>query len=214
MAGGLGGRQTTSTQVPAWLETAARQTLGRADDVSQIGYVPYYGPDVAALTPMQQASMQNTSDAASAFGMASSDPMAGMPTPQTFAGGVQGYSSAPLYQQSLDALAEQRPGQFDAINSMFIDPTTGQRPSWAAEQAPGVVQNPGGQGGKGGGPVDEEDYQSDQGQPPGNFSLGGMGNIFNGSGTGSMGLPDPMSGRITSVGRLNMPDISGLLGGN
>ncbi len=127
--GGKGGRETTSVEVPAWLEAAAQRNLGRADQLSQIGYTPYYGPDVAAMTPAQLDAMRNTGSAASAFGLASSDPMAGMPAPQTFAGGVQGYSSQPMYQGSLDALQAANPGQFAALMAPFINPQTGAAPA-------------------------------------------------------------------------------------
>jgi hypothetical protein len=125
-----GGSNTSSTQVPAWLESAAIENINKGRDVSQIGYTPYYGPDVAAFNPMQQQSMQSTGNAASAFGLAPQgfDAMAGMPEAQTFAGGVQGYSSAPLYEQSLDKLFANAPAQYNAINSMFIDPFTGAAP--------------------------------------------------------------------------------------
>jgi hypothetical protein len=127
--GGKGGKQTTEVKIPKWLEEAAQRNLARADEIAQIGYVPYFGPDVAAFTPMQQAAFQNTGQAAQAFGMAApSDPMAGMPQAQTFAGGVQGYSSAPMFQQSLDMLAAARPGQFAALMAPFIDPVTGRQP--------------------------------------------------------------------------------------
>ena len=129
MAGGGSETQTTAIEIPQWLQEAAQRNLSRADQVSQIGYTPYYGPDVAAMTPMQIAAMQNTGAAASAFGLPTvSDPMAGMPAPQTFAGGVQGYSSAPLYQQSLEALRVNAPGQYAAIQSLFVDPRTGAAP--------------------------------------------------------------------------------------
>ena len=52
--------------------------------------------------------------------------MGGMGAPTTYAGGVSGYSSQPMFQQSLDQLQAERPGQFDYINSFFIDPFTGQ----------------------------------------------------------------------------------------
>lgn len=126
--GGKGGSTSTSVQVPAWLESAAQQNLARADRVAQLGYTPYYGPDVAAFSPMQQAAMQGTNQAAAAFGMPGGDAMAGMPAPQTFAGGVQGYSSAPLYQQSVEALRANAPGQAAAMGQMFIDPMTGAQP--------------------------------------------------------------------------------------
>ena len=130
MAGGKGGSTTSSVQIPEYIEKAAQRNLNKAEKISQLGYVPYYGPDVAAFTPMQQAAFQNTADTASAFGMAAptsqQDIMGGMPAPTTYAGGVQGYSSAPMYQQSVDELARQRPAQKSYIDSFFIDPYTGQ----------------------------------------------------------------------------------------
>mgnify|MGYP000373703095 CR=1 FL=1 len=122
-----GGSTTSKTEIPAWLENAAIENINKARNVSQLGYTPYYGPDVAAFSPMQQQSMQSTGNAASAFGLAPQgfDAMAGMPQAQTFAGGVQGYSSAPLYQQALDQLQANRPGQYQAMTDMFIDPFTG-----------------------------------------------------------------------------------------
>ena len=122
-----GGTSSSNTQIPAYLEDAVRENINRARDVSQIGYTPYYGPDVAAFSPMQQQSMQSTGNAASAFGLAPQgfDGTAGMPQAQTFAGGVQGYSSAPLYEQSLDNLFANAPAQYNAMSDMFIDPFTG-----------------------------------------------------------------------------------------
>ncbi len=139
MSGGKGGSQTTKVEVPQYIEDAAKANLARADEISRIGYTPYYGPDVAAFSPMQQASFQNTADAASAFGMSAptsqQDIMGGMPAPTTYDGGVSGYSSAPMYEQSLAQLQAQRPGQYDAIMGQFIDPYTGAAPS-AASLAP------------------------------------------------------------------------------
>ena len=125
-----GGTTSGSTEIPAWLEDAAIENINKARDVSQIGYVPYYGPDVAAFSPMQQQSMQSTGNAASAFGLAPQgfNAMAGMPQAETFAGGLQGYSSAPLYEQSLDKLFANAPAQYRALNQQFIDPFTGARP--------------------------------------------------------------------------------------
>lgn len=130
MAGGKGGSQTTSVQIPEYIEKAAQRNLNKAEAISQIGYTPYYGPDVAAFTPMQQAAMQNTVGAASAFGMAApSDPMAGMPQAQNF-GGVMGYSSAPIYEAAVDQLRARRPGQYNAMTGLFVDPYTGAASSY------------------------------------------------------------------------------------
>ena len=130
MSGGKGGSQTTEVKVPQYIEDAAKANLARADEISRIGYTPYYGPDVAAFSPMQQASFQNTADTASAFGLAAptsqQDIMGGMPAPTTYAGGVSGYSAAPMYEQSLAELQAQRPAQYQAIMDQFIDPVSGR----------------------------------------------------------------------------------------
>ena len=133
MSGGKGGSTSSSVEIPEYIEKAAQRNLNKAERISQLGYVPYYGPDVAAFTPMQQASFQNTANVANAFGMGAptsqSDIMGGMPTPTQYAGGVSGYSSAPIYEQSLDELARQRPGQKSYMDSFFIDPYSGAQGS-------------------------------------------------------------------------------------
>lgn len=187
--GGKGGSQRTSVEIPAWLEEAAQRNLARADQASTIGYTPYYGPDVAALTPLQVQAMQGTNQAAGAFGLGQVDPMAGMPQSQTFAGGVQGYSSAPLYQQSLDALQAASPGQFAALQAPFINPVTGG----TAAQAPSVTP-----------------YQpmiAMTGGSDGGYIPTSTGPRPTSSGTGSFGLPDPMSGGFTGT------NFSGPVGG-
>ena len=129
MSGGKGGSTSSSVEIPEYIEKAAQRNLNKAERISQIGYTPYYGPDVAAFTPMQQASFQNTADVASAFGMgtptAQQDVMGGMGVPTQYANGLTGYSSAPIYQQSLNELAMQRPAQKSYIDSFFIDPYSG-----------------------------------------------------------------------------------------
>jgi len=130
-----GGSTTSEVKVPEYIEAAAQRNLNRADKVSQLGYVPEYGPTVAAFTPMQQAAFQNTANTAGAFGMASPtsqrDIMGGMAPPTTYANGVQGYSSAPMYEQMVAELARNRPGQKSYIDSFFIDPTSGNYTSQA-----------------------------------------------------------------------------------
>jgi len=129
MSGGKGGRSSTSVEIPAWLENAARQNIARADQIAQIGYVPYYGPDVAAMTPMQMAAGGNINAAAGAFGLgAPTSAAAGMPPAMDY-GGMGAYSSAPLYEQSLAQLQARRPGQFAALQAPFIDPVTGAPPA-------------------------------------------------------------------------------------
>ncbi len=130
MSGGKGGSTSSTVEIPQYIEDAAKRNLARADTISQIGYVPYYGADVAAFTPMQEAAFQNTAGTAGAFGLAGGgmsqqDITGGMPAPTTYAGGVRGYSSAPMYEQAMDELATRRPGQKNLIDSFFIDPYSG-----------------------------------------------------------------------------------------
>lgn len=123
MSGGKGGSQTTQVEIPKYIEDASRANIAQGKEISQIGYTPYYGPDVAAFTPMQAAAMQSAADFGSAFGLTPKmDAMAGMPEVQTFEGGVRGYSSAPLYEQAVAELAARRPGQAALINKQFVDP--------------------------------------------------------------------------------------------
>lgn len=141
MLGGKGGSQTTEVAVPKYIEDAARANLSRANDVANIGPIRYEGPDVAAFSPMQLAAARGLSDTASAFGvagggMSDQDLRGGMPEPTEFAGGVLGYSSAPMYDEALAALKASSPGQYDYINSMFIDPVTGERGSRASAPPP------------------------------------------------------------------------------
>lgn len=129
MSGGKGGSTSSSVEIPEYIEKAAQRNLNKAERISQLGYVPYYGPDVAAFTPMQQAAFQNTADVAGAFGMGApmsqQDIMGGMGAPTQYAGGVSGYSSAPIYEQSLNELAMQRPAQKAYMDSFFINPYSG-----------------------------------------------------------------------------------------
>ena len=126
---GKGGSTTSTVEIPEYIEQAAQRNLNKAENISQIGYTPYYGPDVAAFTPFQQSAFQNTADVASEFGMnvplTQSNIMGGMGAPTTYANGVRGYSSAPMFEESLASLAANRPGQKDFIDSFFIDPSTG-----------------------------------------------------------------------------------------
>lgn len=123
--GGKGGSQTSQTEIPDWIRDPAIRAIDRGERIAEIGYTPYMGPEVAALSQPQMSAMMNTGSAANAFGMGGGDPLAGMPAPQTFAGGMQGYSSYPLYQETQDAFAQAYPGQADYMSSFFIDPQSG-----------------------------------------------------------------------------------------
>ena len=125
MSGGKGGSRTTATEIPDWIKEPAVRNLARAEDVQKIGYMPYYGADVAGFTPMEQQAMQNQVSQAQAFGLAPQgmNAMAGMPQTQSFdiGGGqtVQGYSSAPLYEQAVAELQTKQPEFAQRYNKLY-----------------------------------------------------------------------------------------------
>lgn len=138
--GGKGGSATSQVEVPAWLNDAAQGNLAKAQEMSKTGFADYRGPDVAAFTPMQMASFQNTQDAANAFGTAApaGGPMAGMPAPTMYANGIQGYSSAPIFDQAKAEMQRLNPAQYAAINAPFINPVTGAQPGGVYGSGGGV----------------------------------------------------------------------------
>ena len=131
MSGGKGGGQSTKTEIPVWAEEATKRNLARAEDVQRIGYMPYYGPDVAAFNPTQQLAMQNNMDAAAAFGLASpgQDAMAGMPRATDY-NGIQGYSSGGLYDQAVAEFERNKPGYAREYNDLFAKNSSSNMPSY------------------------------------------------------------------------------------
>jgi len=138
-----GGSTSAQTEIPAWAtEYSQRQVLDPAAMAARLGYMPYYGPDVAAMTPLQEAAMRSNIGAAEAYGLVEPgtlSPTQGMPTPRTFAGGVRGYSSGGLFDQARAELARRAPGQMAAYQSMYVDPMTG------APTVPGQAISAGGE---------------------------------------------------------------------
>lgn len=148
MSGGKGGRSNNEVTMPKFAETTLQQGIGMAKDVSALGYTPYYGPDVAAFSPQQQAAFEGTNQMAAAFGMPSSSGQQYMPRSQTFEGGIQGYSSAPAFEQAVDQLAIKRPGQASYLESFTIDPITGEPGTRAGVNQPVALEMQGGRRGK------------------------------------------------------------------
>lgn len=130
--GGKGGSTTSSVTIPDWIKEPAQRNLARAEQAAQVGYMPWYGPDVAALSPQQLQSMQSTQAAGEAFGLAAPGSFStGLPQAQTFAGGTQGYSSSPLFNQAVNELAAKNPGQMARYNSLYNGEYLTQNPSTA-----------------------------------------------------------------------------------
>jgi len=121
--GGKGGSSTAATEIPDWIKEPSIRNIGRAEDIQQIGYQPFYGLDVAAPNEAQRAAAQMNIGTAQAFGMMpqgyeNMTAFSGMPQTQTI-GGVTGYSSAPMYEQAVQAGAADNPTQAQIYNSLF-----------------------------------------------------------------------------------------------
>ena len=120
--GGKGGKKEEKTTIPQWIRDPAIRNLNRAEAVQQLEYMPYYGPEVAAFTPAQNAAFDANIGAAEAFGLLAPNTLtatSGMPTPEEFAGGFKGYSSQGLYDQALAELKAKQPGVVAQYNALF-----------------------------------------------------------------------------------------------
>ena len=148
---------TTETKLDPDLKNAALTNLDLANEVGALGYMPYQGNTVAAFSPQQIAGMQSTDQAAAAFGMPSAinwqgaqgsgqmtaptgmsynemySALTGMAPPTQDASGGYGYSAMPLYNQAISKIpAAQRA----ALESYFMNPTTGAAPTNASVPSP------------------------------------------------------------------------------
>jgi len=135
--GGKGGSNTSAQSIPEWVSGPAQENLAQARVAGQIGYMPYYGPEVAGLSPMQQQSMQNTHSGLQAFGLAPEGQyQSGLPPAQTFAGGVQGYSSGNLFDQAVAELALRQPEIAAQYKKFYSQPDAPPPPPAAV---PGIL---------------------------------------------------------------------------
>lgn len=124
MGSSLFGSSSSTTERPEYEQRAHEYSLNRAIDLGQVGYMPYAGAQVAAFDPAQVSAMENNSAAAGAFGLSNDMPRISNAT--DYGNGTWGYSSMPLYNQQMEWMQQNQPGQLDYYNSFFIDPVTGQ----------------------------------------------------------------------------------------
>jgi len=163
-SGGKGDKSSSTMRLPKEIEALAKRNLTAAERAGQIGYVPYQGPTVGALNEMQIGAMEQNENAMRAFGMQPQGVRASIPTPNTYAGGVQGYDPMALYLQSL---SKMDPAQRAAIES-FTNPqgvTAANQAGRAGAPAPGggttfgmALSNTLGLNKKGGGEYKPRDY--------------------------------------------------------
>ena len=124
MSGGKGGSQTSKVQIPKEFLDPAVRNINRAEQMASMGYQPYYGPEVAAFTPLQEQAMQSQYNAAAAFGMVpqGGNALAGIPQATEYAGGIRGYGSGDLFEQSINEFQKRQPAQAAIYNSLFVGP--------------------------------------------------------------------------------------------
>lgn len=134
MSGGKGGSSTSSVSVPGYIEDAGKRGIGLAEQVADVGYVPYYGLDVAAFTPQQEAAFQGVNDLSAAFGMPTGD----FSMPETrMRGGIEGYSSGNLFDAAVKQLRQRRPEIYDALMMGYQNP---EQPGRMQQQGQAVPQ--------------------------------------------------------------------------
>jgi hypothetical protein len=142
--GGKGGSNTSAQSIPAWVQGPAQDNLARAKLAGEIGYMPFYGPEVAGLSPMQTQGMQRTQDALSAYGMApqGSQYQSSLPE-QTTMGGVSGYGSGNLFDAAVAELGRRNP-ELAARYASAMAPIVRPPPPPPPPAPVGILDNMGG----------------------------------------------------------------------
>ena len=215
----FGGKQETKDSIPKWLQQASQDAVRRGSDVSDIGYVPYMGPEIAAFQDAQLAAMRNNQAMAADLGL-DAGPAYTPPTPTDFGNGMVGYSSYDPFMAELERFKAARPGQFDYINSMFIDPVTGEPGSRSMSavqqerQQQAMAGQPvyGGDGGRMAGRVMQEQAAQRAGVQPGgggglglsDLSIGGwnVSDLWDGGGLGASGGPHKGAGLLSTAANI------------
>jgi hypothetical protein len=124
----MGSKSTTvqENKIPRYLEEAGQLAVEEAKKIKEMGYLPYFGPEVAAINPYEQAMAQNVGSMASAYGLAAPAAMSMSGVDTATSGGVTGYTTAPAYFAALERLRETRPDQYEFFANLGrFDPITG-----------------------------------------------------------------------------------------
>ena len=140
MSGGKGGSTSASVEVPEFIRAPAERNIQRAEQVQQLGYMPYMGVDVAAPTPGMQNLMQQRGRTAESLGIVGPgyDPLAGLPETQTM-GGITGYRSFDPAFDAVQQLAEASPVQMGRYGALFEGTPTQQVNAMTPEEAASLL---------------------------------------------------------------------------
>lgn len=209
----LFGKNKSKVEVPGYIKDASKHNIAYAQDAARLGYVPYYGLDVAAFGPAANA-------ATSAMGIGPTD--LNFATPMQGPGGTSGFASYPMFAAQQDMWNANAPGQAAAYRAMFMDPMTADMAVRDAggmqavqPMAPSLAGTPG-----------YSDYNSTDrdrtvsAPTGGNLGFGGytgLGDMIDGGGPGTSGttFQGPVSGLSNAVANPRDPDRErgGLFGG-
>ena len=188
----MGSRSTQETKIPAYIEEAGKKALERAQQIQDLGYVPYMGPEIAEISETERALNRNVGAMASAFGLEGPAPLTMGDAEVTSAGGVSGYSSYPAYMSALQRLQEQRPDQYAYLAGLGrFDPITGA--AIAPPVVPDVATGPLGASPVSGGGNDDGPFFAPAPSSSGSSSKGLFGgftsvkDMFDGGGAGASG---------------------------
>ena len=107
MAGGKSSKSTQEITLPEELQLGAAKALSSGFDAASLDYSPNRGVTTAGFAPAQMDAFANTNQSANAFGMQGSGVGSYLPTTETSANGIQGYSSGALYDANVDASMDQ-----------------------------------------------------------------------------------------------------------
>lgn len=143
MGSGKTSTQTQTVKLPKELQQAAASGLQLATDVGALPAMNNFAPQVAAANPMQQAAMNQTNQAASAFGLTPGGGL-GLPDAVNTAGGYSGYSTKPLYEAGMAGLTGAQRTLLDAFQ---YNPQTGAAPTHPNINATNLMGTLSGEGG-------------------------------------------------------------------
>lgn len=117
MSGGKTSSQEQKIELPEEIEDQAKKNIELANQIGSLPYAPNFGATAAAFSPTQEASFANTNAAAQAFGLPASSGT-GLPAAQDF-GGYKGYSTQPLYEDSMGRVPDDIKGMYNSFFQGF-----------------------------------------------------------------------------------------------
>ena len=117
MSGGKGGTTTQRQEIPEWQKKEIMEAIQKSKDMN-IPYAPYMGVDVVAPA---QGLNNNLNLGLSAFGM---NPMQSVLPEAVEQGGLRGFRSFDMYQDTMDRFKQEYPDIFRRIEGLTAETAT------------------------------------------------------------------------------------------